>query len=489
MQQTERDGREQKCERGAALILTLVAIAIASLLAAAVATLVLSHNSRARTDQDALKALYAADAALNYQTQRIFATTDDPQIAYNGSTNVNAATYGLSAARIPVTGKAFTFGATSGTLSSFLNLTGSTDYCRCWIEYYSPFGNSTTPLNLASADPFYVYGEASVNGVMRRVRAKAGANGLFNNWAVFTNGTFDVGGSLTVTPLTGTSLGIVGSNTSIIAGGGQVGGQVIYGTGVPASGFPYTYGGRAVELPSADELAEAAYTAGGYATTTQTGISKFSANNDNLTLGTFSQGNSGTVAMPANGNPGSYPLKLSSKPQVTGQSLKEANFYLTRLDGSNVTIWADVSKGPINLWVSNTNNNNQANDSLQGSVDIVAYSAWDTANNRPLATLNDSKKFHIYYSNQNGSLKITGGGSTGNIFAMLYAYNVFNGVPAGAISVAGGVTVNGAAYSQSLSGTGNFQVNYPSNITVGDGGGILFGLSTPWQEVYPPGGN
>ncbi|MES2461580.1 MAG: hypothetical protein V4671_13430 [Armatimonadota bacterium] len=478
-------------QRGAALVLTLVAIAIASLLAAAIASLVLSHNNRARSDQDALKALYAADAALNYQTQRIFATTGLTQVGYNSVTpNVEAATYGLRASPIPVTGKTVNGTATTLNAPSFLNLTGSTDYCRCWIEYPT---DPTTLLDLTTASAVYVYGQASVNGAVRTVRAKAGANGLFDKWAVFTNGVMDVGGSLSVTPLTGSTLGIVGSNTfiDISKDTDSVGGQVIYGTGVPDPDFPYTTGGKAVELTSINELATAAYLAGGYASTGQTGIAKFSANNDNLTLGTFSQGQNNTVAMPANGNPGSYPLRIQGKTQVTGQPQKVANFYLTRLDGSGVTIWADVSRGPINLWVNNTATNNQADDSLQGNVDIVAYSAWDTANNRPLQTLNDAKKFHIYYSNQAGSLRITGGGSTGNIFAMLYAYNTFSTAPtvAGTIDVAGSVTVNGAAYMQTLTGTGNFQVNYPTNVSIADGAGILFGLQTPWQEYNPVQGN
>ena len=494
-------------QRGAALLLTLVAVAVISVIAAGIAALTLGHLTRARTDADAAKALDMAESAFNFQVQRIFSTLDETQVAYNGS-NAQGATYGLLAAPLPATDKTYNGGGTTlNTTFLGLNLTGNaatTDYAVGWIQYPA---DATRGLDLTSSEDVYIYGEGRVNGITRRIRAKAGAGGTFDRWAVFGDTAVDIGGSFSVTPTAETStdgkVGIVGSNTLIDINKDTeaVGGQIIYGTGVPDPGFPYAYGGRSAELATINELATAAYrvgsTAGYYpASATETvevfrGASASATNNDNYTMATANG-----AAMSATGVIGNndYPIKLRGR-----STTQAANFFMTRLDGSNIRIYVDVSTGPVNLWISNTATNAQANDQVQGNIDIVAYDQWDTANNRPLLypvnenekNLNNAKKFHIYYSNQHGSMGITGGGSTQNIYAMLYAYNVFGSPPVakGTIDVAGTVTVNGAAYASVVGGNGNFQVNYPTNAGIGDLSGIFFALRSPWQEVSPVRGN
>jgi Tfp pilus assembly protein PilX len=500
--------RNQKRQRGSTLIVVLVVTVIFALLAAAMGALILGHNTRASVDRNAAQALDAAECGLNYQVQRIFANMylGDAQIAYSTSTNnINAATYGLVAAPIPVTAKDATANSTTTTLNTRLNLNTSNspaDYCVCWIEFP---GQPTRALTTSTSDEFYIYGQARVNGVVRTVRAKAASIDIFKRWAMFGNAGVNIQGSFTVTPTAASpgpngELGVVGSNGTIdiAKNGAAIGGQIIYGTGAPDPDFSYTEGGKRIDLPPINELAEAAYREGTSlasgiypANNANSGIAKFALNNDNQGKSLASKNNSTPTPLNTNGtfpNGGyGYPLKLSS---TVGRA---TNFYLSGLDGPGTVIWADVSNGPINLWVNCTKTGNAANESLSGNIDIVAYKQLDGMG-QPIRLLGNSPLFHIYYSNQNGRLNITGGGSTQNIFAMLYFFNTTSdGTPFGTFTTGGTVTVNGAVIGNTLgdgSGGGNFQVNYPS--TVGAGGnteGALFGLNTPWTEYDPVVGN
>src|SRR3712207_4893373 len=81
-------------QRGVALIWTLITIALIAAMAAGIGTLVIGHQVRARTEQDAAKALNLAEAALNYQIQRITsAGVGGVQNRYDG-TNASTASYG-----------------------------------------------------------------------------------------------------------------------------------------------------------------------------------------------------------------------------------------------------------------------------------------------------------------------------------------------------------------------------------------------------------
>lgn len=503
----------RKQQRGSTLIVVLVITAVFALLAAAMGTLILGHNSRATVDRNAAQALDSAECALNYQVQRIFSSMKlgDSQVAYTGS-NINTATYGLASAPIPVTAKDATLDSTTTILNTRLNLTtsGSTpDYSVCWIEYPS---QPTRALTISTEDMFYIYGQARVNGVTRTVRAKAGSVDVFKRWAMFGNSSISIGGSVSVTPTASSpgpngELGIIGSNGTIIVNQdtAAIGGQVVYGSGVPDTGMPYTEGGKRIDLPSINELAEAAYLEGTAAaasvypsSNTASGIAKFAGTNNGPNSGKYNDNqayalttrNSTTAPLNPDGtfpNNTGYPLKLAS---ISGRT---TNFYLTELGGSNVTIWANVANGPINLWVNNTRTGNQAVDSMSGNIDIVAYKTLDGSGN-PIRLLDNSPLFHIYYSNQNGRLNITGGGSTQNIYAMLYLYNTTSdGTPFGTFTSGGTVTINGAIIGNTLgdgTGGGNFNINYPT--TVGAGGnveGALFGLNTPWTEYNPVIGN
>lgn len=492
-----------KKTRGAALVTTLATIAIVSLVAATVAALSVRHLNRSYTDQYAAKAHDMAECAAQFQLQRLMATMETVPVAYNG-TNVETATYGTQANPLPITGKLYTSALgpgnaplTAGNLNTFLSLNTSSatpDYCRAWIEYP---GLPTEPFSYFKNESVYIYGEARVNGVWRRVRVAAGGGGLFDKWAVFGHTIVQIGGSFSVTPTTGSYRAFVASNTLIdIQKPGAIGGQVVYGLGVPESSLPYVWGGPTYELPTITELATRAYADGNYPVSLSLGILKFagltaaSTNNDNYALGRYEASKNTLVRLPATGNVDQYPIYLVGKGATT-----PANYYLTKLDGSNVKIYANVSNGPINLWVNRSGqvddelgSSTGETDQLTGNVEIIGYTT--VSNGVPVPDLNATRKFHIYYYNRNGTLRIRGGGSADGIWAMLYAFNrTSSGVPNGTIEVAGSVIVNGAVATNIITGNGNFTVNYPQYVGAVDYGGTYFGQQGSFQEVTPVRGN
>jgi hypothetical protein len=186
----------------------------------------------------------------------------------------------------------------------------------------------------------------------------------------------------------------------------------------------------------------------------------------------------------------SYPIYLVGKGQTT-----PANYYLTKLDGSNVKIYANVSNGPINLWVNRSGQTDDElgsgpseSDQLTGNVEIVGYTM--LSGGKAVPDLDAARKFHIYYYNRNGTLKLRGGGSADGIWAMLYGFNRTGaGVPNGTIDVAGSVIIHGTVATNVISGTGNLTVIYPQYVGAVDYGGTYFGQRGSMQEVTPVRGN
>jgi hypothetical protein len=322
----------------------------------------------------------------------------------------------------------------------------------------------------------------------------AGGGGWFDKWAVFGNTLVDIAGSFSITPTTGDYRAFVASNTLInIDKPDAVGGQIVYGNGIPDSSIPYAWGGPTYELATITDLATRAYADGGYPTSTAIGVVKFAGatatatNNDNYTLGRYT---SSLSPLPATGAVSTYPIYLVGKGQTTA-----ANYYLTKLDGSNVKIYANVSNGPINLWV---NRSGQADDELgsgptesdqlSGNVELIGYTTVSIG--RTVPDLDATRKFHIYYYNRNGTLRLRGGGSADGFYAMLYGFNRTGaGVPNGNIEVAGSVIIHGAVATNVISGGGSLTVYYPQAVGAADYGGTNFGLKSTIQEVAPVRGN
>ena len=498
-------------QRGVALILTLVALAIVATMAAGTGTLVLGHQVSARTEQDAAKALNLAEAALNYQIQRITAAgLHGAQSQYDG-TNAATASYGAPPSSLwpvpkwsttrgnpqplPIPGTLLTHGGKS--LHGYLDLKGvntGDGSGDVWIAWVSP------ALDTYNNSPQGIYGAATVNGVTRVVRVKGGAGddfegarGIFDEYALFGIIGVRFNGSLT-------SNRPIGSNGAITLGGSSsVAGVSLYGPNASVSGgnypTPQTYP-NPIAWPAITTIAnQVAAGLDSYAgadkpayyrdLSTTNGIRNFGprplGSNDNaLASRKRPHETSWTGGLPPNGNlpPQADNIRLVGKPWGT-------NYYLTRFEHT-MDIAADIKDGPVTLWID-VDEGGPTN--LNAGSNIRAYNSASNPNaDDSLLSVNDAKQFKIYYRNPAGHLTING---ATQFYALFYAHDVVDGTPVGTIKLAGNATYNGAIIAYSiLQGNGSVLINFPPNDGLSFGEGLLYyGSQGVWQEVNPVRGN
>jgi Tfp pilus assembly protein PilX len=449
----------RRTQRGAALITTLVAIAVLGLLSAGVGSLLIGHYSRVTTDQNAAKSLNYAEAALNYQIQRL-----SINIAKTQGT-ISPTTFGTSEASplVIATGPG---ASPAGPMNGTLPLPEAGDVVAAWVAGVPVVGGQ------AKFDPYStgynIYGKATVNGVTRYVRAKAGGGtGLFDNWTLFGETGVELIGNLSVQDGSGGG-GVVGSNGPIsINGSASAGSQAIYGPGgVADADFPSKSFKDPIILPTISEIANDI--SGG-----TTGINYFVTNNDNLAYGT----SNGSPLPTAGVDPDKKTIVLNGKPGG-------ANFYLPAFN-KKLDIKAIVSDTqPVNLWISVN-----AGETINAQSFIRAVSA---ANASP--TLADAKNFHIYYRNPNSAgIHLNGGAG---FYAMFYAIDQSvisdpNSTRIGTVDMNGNTDYNGAIYAHTIAkSNGNAAIKAPSNIGIQPGEGIVFyGILQPWMEYNPERGN
>lgn len=464
-----------RTQRGAALILTLVAVAIVATLCAGVGTLVVSHYERATADQDAAKALQYAEAALNFQVQRINANVLKGQIAYDGS-NLNEATYSVydiannTGRKYPVQLRGYNFGVPAGRdpiLNDFLRLRQD-DECTSWVypnlDLYNPNQFVYNPNQ-------FVYGQATINGVTRTVRARGGGFGVFDKFTVFGINTLDIdspsgsGGVVTIDVPSGrnTDYNIAWPSITKIANDHATYIRAFY---------------NGTDAPYKNTIS------------TDDGIKNFAASNDNDRVPNLPL--DGVFKPREEGEPGEdVPMSLTVTLIGTPYG---ANYYLPKLeistsddDDAEVTIKADVSKGPVNLWVDSTN----PEDTITGNVKISASDG------------DDSTKFHIYYSNSDPTKMLTIGGpgeddeADMKIDAMIYAYDTLGSTPieTGWVRIHtvdddGSILINGSVVANKVELGGNVTIKRKPNNGVDVGEGVLFYVLRPtWQEYQPARGN
>ncbi|HVK01873.1 MAG TPA: hypothetical protein VM490_00210 [Armatimonadaceae bacterium] len=493
--------RRRQEQQGAALILTLVTVVVLGTIAAGIGTLVVGHVGRARTDQDAARALHLAEAALNYQIQRVSAVgLSAPQAKYVG-TNGAAASYGAPPVTVfplawasgsgnpqPLPIPAAQIAHGGGNLASHLNLqnlNAGNGVADAWVSWIDP------DLDIYSQTTQLVYGAATVNGVTRVVRAKGGAKGVFDDHALFGIQRVDLNGNFTIN-------GTVGSNGAISVGGSSaMDGISLYGPGASFSGgggaptperFPAAIAWPAITTIAnqvAQGLTADAGKPGYYGgLPTGNGILNFSAGKNDNALGAVKSGANWVTGIAANGGQATQnsSLKLVGKPWG-------ANYYLDNFEGK-VDIAADISGGPVTLWINTTKDT----PAINATSKIRAYNG--STNPSILdaqLTLDDAKLFKIYYVNRknplgSGTLNING---VAQFYAMLYAYDVIGGTPVGKVELNGGSTFNGSIIAYDIpKGNGNATINYPSNPGISLGEGLLFyGWVDPWHEVNPVRGN
>lgn len=482
-------------------------------MAAGVGTLVLGHTVRARTDQDAAKALNLAEAALNYQIQRITAAgLSGVQTRFDGS-NAAIASYGAPPRSVwpvptwstapgnprplPIPAELLSVGGK--TLHGFLDLknvntgNGDGDVWVAWVEpALDPYNDSTQA----------IYGAATVNGVTRVVRvnggwgeATEGTKGIFDDQALFGMRGIPLGGNFTVH-------GAIGSSGAITLGGSASvdDGVLLYGPGASFNSgksrlAPRTYP-TALQWPTITTIANqvasslvergAANRPGYYdRLTTNRGIRNFgpapSGVNDNA-LGSYKKDSKGAwiAGLPGNGDLPADTIRLVGKPWG-------ANYYLTDLS-HDIDIAADIKDGPVILWID-MNQSGQIH--INAKAKIRAYNSATNPDVRDdLLRLEDAAQFLIYYVNRDpsGQLHING---AAQFYALFYAYDVIDGTPVGAIRLNGNATYNGSIIAYTLvPSNGNATINYPPNHGLTAGEGLLhYGWRGPWQEVNPVRGN
>lgn len=460
--------RTHTAQRGAALIMTLVAIAIVGVLMAAVGNLVIGHYARAQTDQDAAKALNYAESALNVQIQKI-------TVALFTTGNVPASAYGTSETSPYQVG-------TDSSVSTYFAPANVTNGVTCWVDVGS--GGGINPYVQQ-----YVYGKATVNGVTRYVRAKVGGDGIFDRWAVFGVNGVTGGGSLVVNGLVGSGNGPAATDLQL-GGNSSALGVDLYGGAVYSgpSSIPQTSDPDGITLPTITAIANQAATgvqnytatpAPAYKTSISNtqGILDFAGttandttHNDNYTYGKF---NGSAMAADGSNDPKNNTIQLVGKPWG-------ANYYLTSLGGvgGTVTIQANIldpvtnTLQPINLWVNSTN----TTEKLAGTSSIQIYRGSVPSTDQ----INDSRYFRIYYRNPTGTLQ-TVGGST--LSATIYAYDTVGST----VELSGNTTINGTLIAnQVIKSTGSVVVNWPNPTGIQQGEGVLFyGVKNGWQEWQP----
>ncbi len=472
--------------RGAALILTLVTIAIVGALAGGIGTLVIGHFGRSRTDQDAAKALNLAEAALNFQVQKINANLGKTQTPYDG-TNIATATYGVDSDGNTLTRWPNEYPVGTTNPMSFRLALASGETCTSWLD--------PSPLNLYNNDPAnaqYLYGQGTVNGVTRVVRAKGGAKGIFDDFAMFAmdRANLSGGSQLTVVGTAGGN-GFINNpsnsaNISALLLAGPDASTNITSVPVTYSPAPMPYppitgiandAAKGIQdWPDDPNLTDDAPSYGGTIPINQ-GILNFSGSNNDRAFSDYRptdptwNGMNPNGLIPLGGTVANgYTLTLKGKPWGS-------NYYLNGIDIRG-DIVADLSQGSINLWIDS---NKATGDSISGRFSAIG---------------NTQNQFRIHYRNQNnltnanrGILTLGGGGSTLNIAAMIYVYDVYpypGGNPFGAVTMLGNINMEGSLIANNIDNRGSVSITHPSNPGAQRGEGILFyGLQTPWQEYSP----
>lgn len=503
-------------QRGAALIMTLIAITIVAMLSVGIGNLVLGHLQSATTDRDAVRALHLAEIGLNFQAQRISSQMERSPQQFLG-TNLSTATYGTETNALPVTNLLPT------SVQVLFRISPEESFsCKTWVH---PRLNL---YNRKSDSSQWLYTESIVNDVKRTFRVRLSTIGVFDQWACFGIDTLylrinkiAISGPGIANRFVNAAIGTnrlirMNGNPTLLqkAGDDQPVPGVITVHGVDPSAAqvpnrflevaaPYKY---SVGWPTITKIAnqEAAYCKYDFPGTDppsyrgslseNAGIANFAGNNDNTAFGVCRR-NSDQIRLPFP-NDGRIPsgATLSLRGQGYG-----ANFYLTGLNvgGSNGTITVDVSDGPVNLWI----------DSSATGIDDIAGSINVMEGSEPASS---PDQFHIYYRNVSGGRLRLNGQAPGGIAVagMFYAYDNDEGADndandytddyddpgtCGTIEVVGTVSVNGSLIAGTVDlgslvppGQSDITIRLSDNSGASPGEGLLyFGFTMPWYEVDP----
>ena len=466
----------KKTESGGALLTALVFVVIISTAIAGIATLSVSHFSRASVEADNSNALLLADAGVNYELRYI-------------SENQLTGTPAHQA------GSAYT-GSIAGVEGTF----------TVWVTNDPDNGNSWSPPNNV-----IIHSTGTVGGVTRKVNARGSRQSIFDGFASYGYVAVTMGGTGTFV------IGDIGTNGSLTLNGGTPGvstGFDMYLAGPDASGVSGSNvisTPNPVNLPSIDPDIISRAPIVGFGTTDWNTISgmksnpsmrKFAASAAAMTpTGTQNAG------WPASGN-GSTSIKsndFNSMPSgpisviadgdgtkrlvaagTTGSTVENVtalilpslsattptDYYFTDIDlsGSNVIIidnagWTSGVAGTVRIWMGPPGGANPSKDNIRSNVYFT--------DSNPVT-------FRLFYA-KCSELTIAGNSYWyGGIYAVQKSCV---GTPT--IKITGGSKIFGSVMANYIVMSGGSRIIFPANGIIDNPGdfSLWFGFKDRWIEV------
>jgi Tfp pilus assembly protein PilX len=442
--------------RGGVLISVLVFAAIIALFLAGVATLAVSHFSRASVEADRASAIHLADAAINYELRWI---ADD-------ITNGNRP-HQLS----PASGQNGPYtGSIAGMPGTFRVYVTKLDGTGPW---YAP-------------NPVLITGQGTVNGITRSVQITGEKQSIFSEYSIYATVGMTLNGSGSIIH------GNVGTNGGITVNGGSAGGH--FDGSVTFNGVNPSFNGGFVQStgnpiiwPTIPQIANQRFPGGG--------LNWLKTNNDNAQLKTFSTNRATDPnydianAVPVGATTTTYKLTKSTFNLTTDGNTNDrpggsryatadeglygekvlifppGDYYFTDLtfNPNSIAMLFDTAAGNVRIWVDGTSGGDK--------LDNITY-----------MTSGDPSRFRLYY-NKCAELSI-GGTSIWNGGI----YMVTEGCQS-SLKVSGNSQINGGVIGMNITLSGNSVINFPNN-----GGGadddysLWFGFRNTWKEINPNGG-
>lgn len=400
--QASQTNRKVRLRSGQTLLGVLFFVLISSIILAGIGTLVVSDYKSAGVGSSYDNALYAAEAGINYEMNKI--SIDSTKVDQKNATGAPGTNYSTAAGNFAV-----------------------------YVTQRNADNSEQTPWTAGKG--LWVYSAGTVGGVTRTVKVAATGYGtaLSGNYGAFGNSEGIING----TPTTVT--GDVGTNGWLnFNGNPTVTGSVVFnGAGSTWQSSPHgiytvVHNATAYAWPTVETIAVNTFGS--------TGLSYVASHNDNSSA-------SPTISNPL--------LLINSGTQTFVGKAGGANYYLTSLTcNGNSQVYFNNTNGPITIWVGPSGSSSTFVFS-GGSSAIKMSSDPSKAVRIYIATSNDVQmngnvEFDagIYNINNSGSGRVLVNG-TPNIYGSIIANKfTFNGNPqvyytAGYFSV-GGITYYGA---------------------------------------------
>lgn len=414
-QRNRRTAAVRRCSRsrhrGGILISVLAFTVITSVLLAGVTTNTLSGLSRASTESYYAGALDIAEAGVNYELRKVSTNAANAD-QYNSSTS---------------SGVTYSFGNGSYTIYC-TNTNGSTP----WV----------------APNDMYIICTGTENGVSRSLKVMAKGSNAGGKYAIFAIKTGTLNNKPIINGNVGTDGTLTFTNTPTVTGTISFNGAGSNWGGTAPIGYTVAHNANPVVWPTVDQLANAAFPAGG--------LVWLATHNDNATCSPPIVGNS------IDNPPG--PITITFTGKAGG-----ANYYLTKLNltNTNQVLKFNNTNGPVNIWIG-----------PDGGSSTCTF----TGGSQTISTATDpTKACHLYAATTTGII-LTGNGL---MDFGLYSYNQVAGVnsgnPFGVVNITNNPTVNGSIVGNTVIIPGTPTINYTGQYFQ-TGTTNYYGFANSWQE-------